>query len=95
MTTNFISGNKFDIITLLSVVVVRQQETYPAKEPLLSEERFVKCLVVLADEVLGLAEKDVDLRNLAAASPTKKRPSMENVLDVPPAKKPKSEVIDE
>lgn len=38
----------------------------------------------------------MDLRKLAAASPTKKRPSMENVvLDVPPAKKAKSEVIDE
>ncbi|XP_054263515.1 uncharacterized protein LOC128986927 isoform X2 [Macrosteles quadrilineatus] len=48
----------------------------------------------LKNEVLGLAETDVDLRNLAA-SPTKKRPSMENALDTPPAKKSKAEVMDE
>lgn len=76
--------------------VERYQDSKSAKKPPISGERVVNCLVILADEVLGLAEKDVDLRNLAAAaSPTKKRPSMENILDVPPIKKAKSEAIDE
>ncbi|XP_046665109.1 uncharacterized protein LOC124357394 isoform X3 [Homalodisca vitripennis] len=46
------------------------------------------------DEVLGLADKDVDLRNLPV-SPAKKRPSMEKLLDIPPAKKSKAEVMDD
>uniref|UniRef100_A0A1B6EJ89 CID domain-containing protein n=2 Tax=Cuerna arida TaxID=1464854 RepID=A0A1B6EJ89_9HEMI len=46
------------------------------------------------NEVLGLADKDVDLRNLPV-SPAKKRPSMEKLLDIPPAKKSKAEVMDE
>lgn len=50
--------------------------------------------VLLSDEVVGLAEKDVDLRNLPA-SPTKKRQSVDKLLDAPPAKKSKAEVMDE
>lgn len=53
-----------------------------------------KCRVIFADEVLGLPDKDVDLRNLPS-SPSKKRPSLEKLLDAPPAKKTKAEVMDE